>query len=53
MIEFKTGLLIMLAIVLVCYSGTGIIQLFRNEYANGIMWLSYAVANGCLMIGLK
>lgn len=51
--EFKVGMFIMLSIVLVCYAGTGIIQIIRQEYANGIMWLSYALANGCLMIALK
>lgn len=48
MVEFKTGMLIMLGIVTICYSGTGIIQMLRNEYSAGGMWLAYAVANTCL-----
>lgn len=51
--EFKTGMLIMLGIVCVCYAGTGIIQIIREQYTNGIMWISYAIANVCLMIAIK
>lgn len=49
MLTFKVGMLIMLGVVTICYSGTGIIQILRTEYSAGFMWLSYAVANSCLM----
>lgn len=43
----------MLWLVTLCYAGTGIDFCFRGQYAWGIFWASYAVANTAFMIATR